>query len=144
MKTIVLIPCSAKKRKSKTPLAAEKLYTGPVFKKALECADSMKPDAVYILSAKHHLVKRETKLRYYDMLLSKQPAAYRRDWADKVLKQLREEGVDLGNDRIVFLTGKAYYANLVKHIKHVWIVGEGMPIGCKMREFNRIIRENAH
>ncbi len=142
MKTIALVPCSATKRNSKIPLAAAELYTGPLFKKALECADSMKPDAVYILSAKHHLVKPETKLRNYNMLLSKQPAAYRREWADKVLEQLREEGVDLEKDRIVFLTGKAYYANLVKHIKHICIVGEGMPIGRKMSEFNRIIRKN--
>ena len=144
MKTIALIPCSATKRNSKTPLAAEELYTGPLFKKALECATAMKPDAVYILSAQHHLVKPETKLRNYNMLLSKQPAAYRRESADKVLEQLRDEGVDLGNDRIVFLTGKAYYANLVKHIKHVCIIGEGMPIGRKMSEFNRIIRKNNH
>lgn len=55
---------------------------------------------------------------------------------------MREKGIDLQNDHIVFLTGKEYYINLVGHIKHYSIVGEGLPIGKKLQEFDRIAQNN--
>lgn len=139
MKTIVLVPCSSKKKQTTKPVAAKDLYIGPFFKKAMECAESMKPDKIFILSAKHHLVELDKKLSCYNMKLDKQPVKYRREWADKVLRQLKEKGVDLKNDKLVFLTGKPYYEDLLPQIKKTEIIGEGLRIGLKMQEFNRRI-----
>lgn len=140
MKTIALVPCSSGKVQTTRPLPAKDFYIGTFFHKALECAKSLQPDEIYILSAKHHVVELEQKMTYYNMLLSKQPVKYRKMWAEEVLYQLEEKGVNLMKDEIIFLTGKAYYENIQKHIVHNKIVGEGLRIGLKMQEFNRIIQ----
>ena len=51
MKTIVLISCVSKKKAQKAK--AEELYESPLFVKSLAYAKSLKPDSIYILSAKH-------------------------------------------------------------------------------------------
>ena len=141
-KTIAIVSCSKQKKVTDVPIPAEQLYNSTLFKKALACAKSLKPDEVYILSAKYYLVELTDKLSYYDMFLSKQSATYRRQWAETILKQLEEKGVDLRNDHIVFLTGKDYYINLVGKIGHYEIIGKGLPQGKKMQEFARITEKN--
>lgn len=64
MKTIVLISCCKEKLRPAAP--AEKLYQSPKFKKSLEYAKSLNPDAIYILSAKHHVVELTKQLEWYD------------------------------------------------------------------------------
>ena len=54
MKTIVLISCSSEKESTAT--TAEQLYTSSLFKKSLARAKKLNPDAIYILSGKHHLL----------------------------------------------------------------------------------------
>ncbi len=141
-KTIAIVSCSKRKKTTAIPIPAEELYNSTLFRKALACAKSLKPDAIYILSAKYNLVELTDKLPYYDMFLSKQPATYRRQWAETILKQLEERGVDLKKDNIVFLTGKDYYINLVGKIGHYEIIGEGLRQGKKMQEFARITEKN--
>lgn len=142
MQTIVLVPCGKRKQHSNTPIEAENMYIGSFFKKAMLCAKSMKPDAIYILSAKYHVVPPEKKLEYYDMVLSKQSASFRRKWAETVLSQLNALGVNLQDDKIVFLTGQYYYNDIIGHIKNYDIVGKGLSIGCKIQKFNEIIKKN--
>ncbi len=138
MKTIALVPCSSKKKQTKKPIEAKDLYIGPFFKKALECAKSLRPDIIYILSAKHHLVELNQKLSNYDMKLSSKTKD-QKEWASIVLRQLEEKGIDLDYDKIFFLTGKKYYENILSEIGNHVIIGEGLPIGLKIQEFNRII-----
>ena len=139
-KTIALVPCS-KEKKTLPPsvtIPARDLYTGPLFKKALECAESLHPDEIYILSAKYGVVELDQKLTYYDMYLHNQPKSYRLSWAEKVLEQLRDHGVDVHRDKIVFLTGNDYYSELVHHITNYEIIGKGLRPGEKMHEFDEI------
>lgn len=37
-------------------------------------------------------------------------------WANKVLEQLKEKGLDLKKDKFVIFGGRNYYKNLVKHL----------------------------
>lgn len=141
-RTIAIVSCSKKKKATYIPIPAEELYNSALFRKALACAKSLKPDAIYILSAKYYLVEPTDKLPYYDMFLPKQPATYRKQWAETILKQLDEKGVDLRNDNVVFLTGKNYYINLISKIGHYEIIGKGLPQGKKMQEFVRITEKN--
>ena len=76
------------------------------------------------------------------MFLPKQSATYRRQWAETILKQLEEKGVDLKYDHVVFLTGEKYHINLVDKIDHHEIIGKGLPIGKKLQEFARITEKN--
>lgn len=57
MKRIVLISCVSKKRNVKSK--AKDLYKGPLFTNSLAYGQALKPDKIYILSAKHHLLNLE-------------------------------------------------------------------------------------
>jgi hypothetical protein len=64
--TVIIIPCGFRKRKVTSP--ACELYQGPYFKSNLEWARSVSPDdLIFILSAKHGLVKLDHKLEPYDL-----------------------------------------------------------------------------
>ena len=55
MAKVVLLSCTKSKTKHAAP--AQELYSAsPMFQKTLEYGKSLKPDKMYILSAKHHLV----------------------------------------------------------------------------------------
>lgn len=150
MKTIVFVPCSKTKNElSKTkPVKAKDLYTGPFFKKAYECAKSLKPDKIFILSAEHGLVEPDKELEYYNKYLSSMSKNEREKWTENVisdLNQLNTEGVvDLKNDKFIFLTGKNYYTNLLDTFNknNCDIIGKDLKIGKKLQEFNRIINEH--
>ncbi|WP_365959388.1 DUF6884 domain-containing protein [Mesorhizobium sp.] len=76
-------------------------YQGDLFKKSLAYARSLKPDAIYILSAKHGLVGLDDELDPYELTLAKMGVKERRAWAKGVCEQLSEH-VDLTRDRLIF------------------------------------------
>lgn len=103
MKTIVLIACAAKKVAHRA--RAADLYISPLFVANLRYARSLKPDAIYILSAKYGLLPLDREVEPYDLSLNTMPVAQTRAWAGRVVAQLR--GVaDLRNDRFVFLVSR--------------------------------------
>ena len=109
--TIVLISCS--KTKDEGVHRAEDLYKGAAFKKELEYAKTLtSPDNIYILSAKYGLVELSERLENYDKTLLKCPQAERRQWAAKVMDQLkaklREKGLKEEDVHFVVLAGKKY------------------------------------
>jgi hypothetical protein len=65
MSKIVLLSCT--KSKLDIPSPAKDLYSAsPMFRKTLEYGISLKPDRIFILSAKHHLVDLNEILSPYD------------------------------------------------------------------------------
>lgn len=117
---IVLISCAAKKAKLRQgeKIAAKDLYTSPMFKMAWEYATKLKPDRIYILSAKHGLVNPQQKLEHYNQTLNDASTAERRRWAEDVLKSLQREGVNLNKDQVTILAGNSYSQYIVPHIKN--------------------------
>ena len=68
MSKIVLLSCTNSKLNHEAP--AQELYSAsPMFQKTLEYGRSLKPDKMYILSAKHHLVNLTQNLKPYDLTL---------------------------------------------------------------------------
>ena len=130
MKTIYLIACCSKKLKGIYP--AEKLYQSDLFKKSLAYAKSKKADAIYILSAKHHLVSLREELKDYNVTLNDFSVADKKTWAEKVLSLLKEK-CDLQNDHIVFLAGNNYRKYLLPHIKNYEIPLAGLRIGEQLQ-----------
>jgi len=118
LKPIVLIACG----KTKAPLArtqpvpASQLYTGAMFRKAWKYALMLTvPDNIYILSAKHGLVKHDTPLRYYDKTLVGATVTEKKEWAQTVLGQMRQNGIDPSSDQFIFLAGRSYTSYLTGH-----------------------------
>ena len=97
-------------RKAAIPMAARDLYTSTWFDKASAYARQV-ADEWYILSAKYGLVSPGTVIAPYEQTLTKMPAAERRAWAGRVLKNLG--AVLTPGDHVVILAGQAYRANLV-------------------------------
>lgn len=139
-KRIVLIACSGKKIETNgNPIAAEKLYIGPLFKKSLEYAKLINADKIFILSAKHHLVELDDKLEKYDCYLKTFDIEEKIEWSKTVIKQLKTK-VDLENDEFIILAGKDYY-RFLKGITYQKLPLEGMRIGLKLQELNRLIND---
>ncbi|MDU2298627.1 MAG: hypothetical protein E7D58_01480 [Haemophilus parainfluenzae] len=83
MKKVILLSCVSKKANEKAK--AKDLYLSLLFKKSLAYAYKLKPDAIYILSAKHHLLELDSVIEPYDVTLNKMKRNDRLNWGKKLL-----------------------------------------------------------
>jgi hypothetical protein len=115
MARIVLLSCSKSKTPYKAP--AQELYSAsPMFQKTLEYGKSLKPDKMYILSAKHHLVDLNQKLAPYDLTLKDFTAEEKAKWGDEVYKEMKQRGINPEKNKFIFLAGNEYIKPLLKYI----------------------------
>ncbi len=124
MKKIVLISCVSKKRPVKSK--ARDLYISPLFKKNLEYALKLKPDQIFILSAKYGLVSLDEEIEPYDLTLNTMSADEVKDWSKRVILDLTNQA-DLEEDLFIFLAGAKYRKYLVGHLTHFEVPFEGLP-----------------
>ncbi len=87
MKRVVLISCVSKKLSH--PALAKDLYVSALFQFCLCYAHTLKPDFIFILSAKYGLVALDQRLEPYNDTLNTKRDADIRQWAQVVLQQLR-------------------------------------------------------
>ncbi|MBC6429143.1 MAG: hypothetical protein GDA55_07970 [Cellvibrionales bacterium] len=130
MLRIFLIACAAKKKPTACP--ADRLYDSPLFQKSLAYARRKAADKIYILSAKHGLLKTQAKIAPYNLTLNQMPLHARRKWANKVAIQLQNE-TNLQEDLFTFLAGQKYRENLEPLMAHVETPLAGMPIGKQLQ-----------
>jgi hypothetical protein len=115
MAKIVLISCASKKLNHKAK--AEDLYISPLFKKEFEYALLLKPDKIFILSAKYGLLDINEEIEPYDKTLNKMTSKEIKAWANSVLNQL-EQIANLKENEFIFLAGNKYRKFLLPHIKY--------------------------
>ena len=133
MKKIVLISCVAKKLNYKAK--AKDLYISTLFKKSLAYAYLLKPDKIFILSAKYGLIDSDEEIFPYNETLNKKSSYEIKIWADKVLQKLREKA-NLDEDEFIFLAGNNYRKYLITNIKNYKVPLEGLPIGKQLKFLN--------
>lgn len=139
MNKIVLLSCGKGKLSQRTN--AGEMYTGNLFTKSRRYAEKkLNPDKLFILSAKYGLLRQDEVIEPYDMTLNDMGVAAKRQWADKVLRQLGSH-TDLDNDYFVFLAGKNYRDQLISHIMHYCVPMKGLRIGKQLAWLNRQIYE---
>jgi basic membrane lipoprotein Med (substrate-binding protein (PBP1-ABC) superfamily) len=115
MAKVVLLSCTKSKTKHAAP--AQELYSAsPMFQKTLEYGKSLKPDKMYILSAKHHLVPLTKTLEPYDKTLKEMPKDEKEKWGEETVKQMKSSGINPEKDQFIFLTGSEYMKPLAKYI----------------------------
>lgn len=122
MRKIALIACSKKKQGKDEPdkkFKAQDIYTGNTFQRAksegikrFDCED------FYILSSKYYLLNKDDEISYYDMYLGSKSAAYKKEWAEKILTNLKGK-YDLKNTQFYIFGGTVYYENLIPHLNCV-------------------------
>ena len=122
MKTIVLISCSSEKESTAT--TAEQLYTSSLFKKSLARAKKLNPDAIYILSGKHHLLPLDKVIEPYNQRVSRKKDE-NEAWGAKVIEQLKKV-TDLQNDKFIIYAGKDYVTSIKSSLKNVILPFDGV------------------
>ena len=136
MKKIVLISCVKSKRKS--PAKAKDLYTSTLFQSNLQYAYHLKPDAIYILSAKYGLLDLDQIIVPYEMTLNTMTEAEKKSWSRMVLDVLQKKA-DLKSDLFVILAGMNYRKYLLPGLTHYEIPLEGLSFGRQLQELKRRI-----
>jgi basic membrane lipoprotein Med (substrate-binding protein (PBP1-ABC) superfamily) len=137
MATIVLLSCT--KSKLDKPSQAQDLYSAsPMFQKTLEYGKSLRPDKMYILSAKHFLVPLTKVLVPYDKTLKEMPKDEKEAWGEKVISQIKSAGINIEKDKLIFLTGSEYMKPLLKYIpeQNIEKPMEGRRMGERLQWLN--------
>ena len=115
MARIVLLSCT--KSKLDKPSEAQDLYSAsPMFRKTLEYGKSLKPDKMFILSAKHHLTPLTKILEPYDLTLKEMKKDEKEAWGEKTISQIKSLGINPEKDTFIFLAGTEYIKPLLKYI----------------------------
>ena len=130
VKKVVLLSCASQKLHLRA--IARELYISPLFKFSLRYAESLRPNSIFILSAKYGLLDLETWVEPYDLTLNALTPREIRDWADRVLAQLDEQA-NLQKDLFIFLAGVRYRKLLLSHIKSYEIPMQGLSIGRQLQ-----------
>jgi hypothetical protein len=134
MRRIFLIACGKRKRDSRTK--ARDLYQGELFRKSMAYAQSLKHDAIYILSAKHGLLELDTEIDPYDQTLNKMKIMDVKAWALRVLEQLQRVA-DVRNDQFIFLAAVRYRRYLLPYLVHYDVPMKGLGIGRQLQFLTR-------
>ena len=135
-KKIVLISCAS--QKLPVPARAENLYISQLFRLSLCYAKSLKPDNIYILSAKYGLVRLDQIIAPYNKTLNEMGIDARKSWADNVLADLSPVA-SLDNDEFIILAGTRYREFLAPYIRNKKIPLEGLTIGRQLQRLHELI-----
>src|SRR3989344_2316003 len=132
MKKIVLISCASKKLNKRAK--ARNIYNSQLFRYNLAYAESLTPDKIFILSAKHGLLDLDKEIDPYEKTLNKMPKKGIEKWANEVVEKLREVS-DLDKDELIFLAGERYRKFIAPKINNYKIPLKGLGIGKQLKFF---------
>jgi hypothetical protein len=128
-KRIVLISCVKKKLGHKAK--ARDLYVSPWFKLAFRYAQQLRPDRIFILSAKYGLLGPDAVVEPYEKTLNRMPAAEVKAWAVGVIEQLGGQA-NLSSDHFIILASERYRKHLRPHLGSSKVPMEGLGIGRQL------------
>lgn len=137
---IILVACVAKKLDRPAP--AKDLYQSTWFKKARKYAE-LTGDRWFILSALYGLVHPEMKLGHYNHTLKGQSDDAKRQWAEKVVRQL---AAIIGEpSEVVILAGLDYRRHLEIELLRdghtIYVPMTGLGIGQQVKWLNERIKQ---
>lgn len=120
------------------PSKASNLYVGQLFKKSLSYAKTLKPQYIFILSAKHGLLELDDFIAPYEMTLKHMNKQSRLEWATTVRSQL-ETKIDLASAEFHFLAGLDYREHLSDFFPNHFSPLEGKKQGEQLKWLNNKI-----
>lgn len=135
---IVFISCVKKKRNQ--PCKAEEMYVSPLFQKSLAYAKSLKPRKIYILSALYGVLELDDKINPYEKTLLKMNSEEKKDWANKVCRQLTDKEIDF-TEKTVFLCGNEYRKYLIHNFPNNEIPLKSLGIGQQLAFYKSKLNE---
>jgi hypothetical protein len=138
---LALISCT--KSKQNHPCKAKEMYSvSNLFSKAYDYA-LQNSDQIAILSAKYGLLLPDESIEPYELTLKKMADYKRREWTEKVLKQIEEKIGFSRINKVIFLAGKEYRENIAlalfsRGISYT-IPIEGLTFGRQLQWYNEQI-----
>jgi hypothetical protein len=134
-KRIVLISCVSQK----LPHCAKvrNLYTSALFKLSLKYAEKLAPDEIFVLSAKHGLLKLEQEIEPYEQTLSNMCSKEIKVWANHVIAQISDV-CSLEDSEFTFLAGDKYRKYLLTHIGNYELPLKGLRIGEQLQKLKEM------
>lgn len=136
MKRIILISCV--KTKLDHQAKAEDLYISDLFVKNLAFARKLKPDHIFILSAKYGLLKLNDRIAPYEKTLNQMLVQERRAWASGVISELRKYS-DLKQDEFIILAGVKYREFLLPYMRNYKIPFESLSFGNQLKALKKVL-----
>lgn len=136
MKRIVLISCV--KTKLDHTAKAEDLYISDLFVKNLAYAKKLRPDHIFILSAKYGVLKLNDRIAPYEKTLNQMPVHERRAWASGVISDLSKYA-NLEQDEFIILAGEKYREFLLPHMSNYEIPFEGLSFGNQLKALKKVV-----
>ena len=134
----VFIACSSTKNNKRCK--AKDMYTGDLFKKSWEYAESLHPDKIYILSGKHHLLDPDQIIEPYNLYIGDLSQEDRKKWADEVYKEMKSHHINF-EAKTYFLAGEDYIEYLRDYFPNrKEMYGDG--IGKIMHKLDRFNNRN--
>ena len=130
MKKIILISCASKKLAFKSK--AEDLYISTLFRLSFAHAKKLKPDKIFILSAKYGLLNLNDEIATYNETLNDKSTSDVKIWAEKVVSKLGKIA-NLQNDIFIFFAGKKYREYILPQIRYYKIPLKGLRIGEQLK-----------
>ena len=135
-KRIVLISCVSQKLPHRAKV--RNLYTSTLFKLNLKYAEKMAPDEIFVLSAKHGLLRLEQEIEPYEQTLSNMRSKEIKVWANRVIDQIRNV-CSVENSEFTFLAGEKYRKHLLPHIGNYELPLKGLRIGEQLQKLKEMI-----
>jgi len=132
---VILISCASQKRTQKSRV--RDLYISTLFKLNLKYAEKLKPDDIYILSAKHGLLSMNQKVAPYNQTLKEMSATEVKSWSSKVLHQINKVS-DIENTTYIFLAGDRYRRFILPALKYYAIPLKGLRIGEQLKKLKEL------
>lgn len=113
------------------------IYISTLFKLNLKYAEQLRPDEIYVLSAKHGLLSLTDEISPYNLTLNEMTAPEVKAWATDVLRQLRRVS-EIDNTKYIFLAGSRYRKYLLPALKDYVIPLEGLRIGEQLSKLKEL------
>jgi len=122
-KKLLIISCSAKKKKFNHPAPALEVYDGPIFRLLRKnLRNKLSNIHITIISAKYGLILPETRISYYDKIISKKEIC---EWNGKIVNLLGDLIWKNNYSEIFICLGKNYLGVIEGLERHV-------PKDCKL------------
>jgi hypothetical protein len=134
-KNVVLISCVSRKQSRKATV--RDLYTSTLFKLNLKYAEKLRPDMIYVLSAKHGLLSLNEEIAPYNQTLNEMAATEVKSWATKVLHQLNRVS-KIDNTKYIVLAGVRYRKYLLPALKDYDIPLQGLRFGEQLSKLKEL------
>lgn len=117
MKEIILLSCTKEKLDYKSKV--KDLYSpSPNFSDLLSKSQSLNPNKILVISAKHHVLELEEEIEPYDLNLANLSYSDKIKWGEEVAKQLKEKNLDLENDLFFLILDPNYRSLIEPYLKH--------------------------